>query len=249
MNTPEEPALPQSGFEKKYVEKTLELNTFIYRLSHDLRGPVATIKGLTNNLLKLEIEDDSCASHVSMIEDSVNILDKIIHDLLSVVNTNSGVHTKASEINFNELLYKVMEKVGDSYDIFSSLFKINVNQPSPFIHYENLVFSVLYHLVNNAVQYKRPSVQQVIKIDIDQSLEGTLNLIHITVEDNGMGINKDKHEKIFNMFYKGNDLSSGAGLGLYLVKNYIDYMNGEIKFESTDREGSKFTISIPSIAV
>ncbi|MGB5929277.1 MAG: HAMP domain-containing sensor histidine kinase, partial [Cyclobacteriaceae bacterium] len=68
----------------------------------------------------------------------------------------------------------------------------------------------------------------------------------ISVKDNGEGISEEKLENIFEMFYRASESSEGSGLGLYIVKNVIDKMNGEIKVESKESEGTNFTVTLPA---
>ncbi len=71
----------------------------------------------------------------------------------------------------------------------------------------------------------------------------------VTVEDNGEGIHKSKLQSIFDMFYRATDNNQGTGLGLYIVKNVVDKLDGKISVESEQNQSTKFTIELPNLAV
>ena len=228
--------------EKRYVEKCIELDTFIYRASHDLRGPVSTITGLAH-ILRLDASDHQTTTHAESIVTTCEKLNNILSNLLQVVEIKSGIVTQPVPIEMNRLLFQVLEKVSHSFNIFDVFFKIQVEQPTRFYSHENLLFSSLYNLLINSVLYRKQNVQAVIEVNISQTSD---QLMHIVIKDNGLGIPKEVQHKVFKMFFRGNELSKGNGLGLYLVKNHIDFMKGNIGFQS-DAEGTTIHIKLPSL--
>ncbi len=232
----------QAELEKKYLEKSLELNTFIYRTSHDLRGPLCTLSGLMQ-IFKLEHADKSTFNFIRLVESTLHKLDHTLSDLINVAEANSGIINKATLINLHALLYRTVSKVGESYNIYDSLFKIDIEQKSDFVNYENLYSSVLFNLISNAIQNLMPDRIGVIKIDLKQNADDS---IVVRIEDNGKGIPLEIQGRVFDMFFKRGE-QENAGLGLYLVKNYVEYMGGSIHLESEPGQGTMIQLHLPSL--
>lgn len=79
------------------------------------------------------------------------------------------------------------------------------------------------------------------RIQANQNAKG----VEIVLSDNGLGIPADLHEKVFEMFFRGTTISKGSGLGLYIVKNAVKKLNGAIRLESKEGEGTRFWINLP----
>ena len=105
------------------------------------------------------------------------------------------------------------------------------------------VTEVLRNLISNSIKYLNPEIDDpFIKIDIKINR----NSAEIYLEDNGIGIAEDLQSNVFEMFYRATEFSEGSGIGLYIVKNAIVKMDGEITLESTEYKGTKFHISLPN---
>jgi signal transduction histidine kinase len=104
---------------------------------------------------------------------------------------------------------------------------------------------VFNNLISNAIRYSDPyKKQSFVRIGITT----TVDQAHITVEDNGIGIEQEHIEKVFNMFYRATESKSGSGLGLYIVKETLDMLGGKIQVSSTMGKGTTFTLTIPNKA-
>ena len=222
--------------------KNEELNTFIYRVSHDIKGPLASIIGLLN-LAKDDSEDaDSMKSYFGLIETSASRLDKVIGDFLEIGKLTQS-QIRSSPLDFKEFIQEILDslKYAENY----KNIKINVNLPQHHIFRTKkiLLKAVLQNLIENAIKYSRKDIEKpVIEISVKES-EGKLI---ITVADNGIGIPKNMQEHVFKMFYKGEHANSGSGLGLYIVKTSLDSLKGTINVQSNPGEGSIFTLELPA---
>jgi signal transduction histidine kinase len=232
----------QAELEKKYLEKSLELNTFIYRTSHDLRGPLCTLSGLMN-IFKLESSGHTTHNLIELIEGTINKLDCILSDLVNIAEANAGIVSKPVHINMHALLYRTIGKVGESYNIYDSLFKIDIEQKEEFVNYENLFSSILFNLIAYAIQNLVPERVGIVKIDIKQQSDKS---VFLRIEDNGQGISREIQGRVFEMFFKTNT-HEPAGLGLYMVKNYTEYMGGSVELESKQGSGTVIKLHIPSL--
>lgn len=224
-------------------ERNSELNTLFYRISHDLRTPVANIKGIIN-LLHLQNENMSSEinTYIDMIETSNLKLDAILKFF--------------NEINFLNSLSK--EKVVlDFYKLFESIqSQITLKHPNPKYkltfeyHNENQIeyrasYSVLEKILISLVENSIIHSNKCNHLNIHLSVEINSRFVEILIKDNGIGIDVKYHDRVFEMFYRVNISNTGSGMGLYFVKNAVDFLDGEIKLESTINKGCLFTLKLP----
>ena len=120
--------------------------------------------------------------------------------------------------------------------------QIDLNVPANFILKtdEILIHSVLQNLIENAIKYMDPAKE---KPSLNILLQEDRKNIRLSFEDNGLGIPADRKERIFEMFYKVNNNSSGTGLGLYLTKLTIEKLGGTLELVSEESKGTTFTIN------
>lgn len=227
----------------KLSKANKELDEFVYRASHDLRAPVASVLGLIN-LAKDEWDVTKLKEYVDLKEQSVLKLDSLIKDIIQF-SRNSHLRINTDEINFEELVKTSLDSLKhfQAAAMIKKTFEINVK--SPFISDQFRLEIILDNLISNGIRYANldmPEPMLNIKIDADQ--EKTV----ICVSDNGVGVAKDQKDKIFDMFYRGTDDNTGSGLGLYIVKETVDKLNGEITVSSPHKKGCEFTVTIPNQA-
>jgi len=118
---------------------------------------------------------------------------------------------------------------------------INVDNKMPFHSDKSRIGVVLNNLVSNAIRYQNPEAEHpYVDIEVDTTAEEAL----IRVKDNGIGISKENQVKIFDMFYRVSESSVGSGLGLYIVKETLDKLKGQITVESELGKGTEFNIRI-----
>ncbi|MDX2196785.1 MAG: PAS domain S-box protein [Cytophagales bacterium] len=219
-----------------------ELDNFVYRASHDLRAPLASVLGLIN-VAKIENKPESMLQYFDMIEKSIERLMNFTEDLIGY-SRNARNDIKSQIINFS----KITDEVIDSLKFLEKAHKIrfikevDINH-APFFSDKTRISMMLSNLVSNAIKYHSINKQDpYIKISCHvQNDIGT-----IAVQDNGTGIKEIYQEKIFDMFYRATTDTKGSGLGLYIVKSIVEKLNGNINFESVYMEGTQFVINIPS---
>ncbi|MFT7034652.1 MAG: signal transduction histidine kinase [Cyclobacteriaceae bacterium] len=102
-----------------------------------------------------------------------------------------------------------------------------------------LVIPLFNNLIENGLKYARKEVNPKISIRVNQDSE----ILCIEIEDNGEGVKKEDHKKVFDMFYRSNNKTKETGLGLYLVKHVAGKLSGNFEFESTEGEGTKFSLN------
>jgi signal transduction histidine kinase len=122
--------------------------------------------------------------------------------------------------------------------------EVSINGEGEFFSDETRISVILNNLLSNAIKYHdKRKEEKYIKIIVNY----TPSKAEIIVEDNGLGISVEHQKKIYNMFFRANEESKGSGLGLYIVKETLNKIHGEILLTSRPREGSRFLLTIPSI--
>lgn len=225
------------------LEKTnQELDRFVYSTSHDLRAPLASILGLIN-LTELEKKPVSpeIRKYLEMMKERVNRLDDFIQDIIDY-SRNSRVGVSLSEVNIDELLQEVV--MHNRFMTNAEKVKIEVtNKIVGKIKIDKTrVFRVLNNLVSNAIKYNDYTKPQP-SIDISAKVDS--NMLRLRVKDSGRGIRSEIKDNVFDMFYRGTDISEGSGLGLYIAREMVQKMDGSLVFNSETNKGTTFEMIIP----
>ena len=218
-----------------------ELDSFIYHASHDLRSPLRSILGLIE-IYRLETEPKIQKECIEKIKGSVNRLDDLVMDLLSI-SRNDRINDPKVEMN---LMYEISHSVASYYnasDTSNLQIRTNVRQTCRFRSDLTRVRIILNNLISNALKYRSfhndPNFISV-QAHIDKEK------LVLKVEDNGEGIEENKLPHIFDMFYRATERSEGSGLGLYIVKKVADKLHADIRVESEELIGTTFTVTIPN---
>lgn len=224
---------------EKLKKTNKELDTFVYRASHDLKGPISRIHGLTS-LAKLESIDPDSHKYYDMIELAALDMQGLLSKLSNAYEImNKEVHKEKIDIPY--LLSEIREGVKFldqntkySFDIEEKLI-VNTDK--------YLLKIILENLFENALIFRKKLSDQPHEVTIKCYEQDSY--FYFQIADNGIGIEEKHFEAIFEMFFRGSDQSRGSGLGLYLVKMALEKLQGAVTLESTLFEYSLFTIKIP----
>ncbi|MEO8085588.1 MAG: PAS domain S-box protein [Bacteroidota bacterium] len=225
--------------EHDLLESNQELDTFFYKASHDLKGPLASILGIVN-LARLENKETVIESYFKMIDTSVRRLDRTLMDLIELARTRKGV-SKLSKIYVRALVDEILQSLSHTENFSGIKFEIDVDGSLGITADKVLVLSVFQNLIHNAINYGSKE-NPTIKINVQKTENG----IKLEVTDNGKGIADHVKHRVFEMFYRGHPDSSGSGLGLFIVKNAIEKLKGKVWFESENGNGASFFAEIPN---
>jgi len=220
-----------------------ELETFIYRASHDLRGPLTSIIGLTV-VSKSEVKDKLALKYLGMIEASAQKLDTTLVTLVQSMTLRDMV-VSLKEVDLVELVKETLSQL-NFHDGFSKI-KINVNNlvHEPFKSSKLILTSVFQNLIQNSIKYQNyNNGPSYLNINISKKNGG----VELVFEDNGIGIDDFLQDKIFDMYFRGTTSVSGSGLGLYIVKIGIEKLKGTIKLKSVKDKGTTFTVFLPDLS-
>lgn len=231
--------------ERKKIEDDLkvrnaELNNFVYKVSHDLRAPLLSTIGLLN-LAKLS-ESSEHTKYLEMIENRIKRLDDFISDILSH-SKNLYTTVLVENIDLEKMIQKCFQDL--SYLKNSAKIKYTTEiKGGEFFSDSQRVKDIIKNLMSNSILYLNPSKEEhFIHIDIETDEK----FMKMVFEDNGLGIEPTVLPKIYDMFYRGIEISNGSGIGLYIVKQTLEKLHGEISVESYTRVGTKFFVKIPNL--
>jgi PAS domain S-box-containing protein len=249
-----EEALTASEEELKQLNQTLiktneelmkantELDRFVYSASHDLRAPIASVLGLIN-LCRMTDDIDKIYEYLGLQEVSIRRLDSFIRDILDY-SQNTRLEIKKESINFKNLVKETFEQYSflDNYADIEKI--IDIHQEERFFSDARRLSIVLNNLISNAIRYSNPrQAQSFVRLKVvfkDQ-------VAYLELEDNGIGIEEEHQDKIFEMFYRATTHKSGSGLGLYIVKEAIQKLRGSIQLSSEAGKGTLIKIELPDL--
>lgn len=218
-----------------------ELDTFVYRVSHDLRSPLLAVIGLTQ-IAKGNLEkstDKTVLGLINMIGDKVRHLDEIIVSILHY-SRNSRLAPSPSRWSIKELLKTILDNTQQAEKEIDMIFNVNGIDE---VYSDKMRWElIINNLINNAVKYSDPS-----KENSWVSFELTQNgsQYRMVIEDNGVGIPKKAQQRVFEMFYRNSSIADGSGLGLYIVDDAVKKLGGKITLTSEEHVGTRVTISLP----
>lgn len=224
---------------EELIKTNLELDRFVYSVSHDLRAPLTSILGLVS-LVEGETKEADTLEHAGMIRNRVNRLDGFIQKILSYSKNNrTGISVER---------IPVQKTIEETFDMLSSMkdaegikFEVNIDEQELYFSDLQRFTTVIENLISNAIKYqKKDRVNKYIKV----SGKTTPDKLHLLIEDNGVGIAPEYHQKIFEMFYHLPGNKSGTGIGLYIVKEIIEKLEGSIYIHSENGEGTSFELNI-----
>ena len=230
--------------QKKDLEKlNQELDRFVHTVSHDIAGPLTTIVGYAAYLeaqyaSKVDERGRDCISGVRKGATRLNVL---IKDMLELTKM-SRVKNPYSRVSVQEIVNAAIANC--DFMIRQSNAVINIEGTLPEIVCDRIkITAVFFNLISNAIKFSRPNVPLVIKIGWNE----TLKEYEFYVKDNGIGIDLQDHQEIFNIFKRLHpvDQYSGSGVGLAIVKAALEDHGGRVRVESTPGQGAKFIFTIP----
>lgn len=249
--------------EKEEKEKMVRLyNTLLNSLSHELKTPIATIVGATDNLLSgsSKLSEENKLELVENISVASLRLNQQVENLLSMSRLESGfIQPKKDWTDINELVYDVVHRL--EQQLKNHPLHINIDEKLPFYKLDyGLVEQVLYNLLYNAAIYTpeygeifltaKNNIDKVYRMDTSSAEHSVLkkesNTLVIIIEDRGPGFPLSEIEKVFDKFYRlDNTKTGGTGLGLSIVKGFTEAHNGSVTLENVPH-GARFTIEIPA---
>ena len=215
----------------------------MYSVSHNVRSPIASALGLVS-VIQLEFDKNPNLSfYVSNIGKSLHKLDYYVNKILAYV-ANKNFKIKKERIHFDGLITQLIEEAKFLEGANEVEFKKEITQEIKFYSDTDRLYTILECLIANAVEYRakreEPSFVEIL-------VRVTRVHASIIIKDNSEGIQEEQLDKVFEMFYRGNQRSKGTGLGLYVVKQTVEQLEGTLQLQSNYKKGSMFTLQIPNL--
>lgn len=219
-----------------------EMNQFVYSLSHELRGPLMSISGVSK-LAKMELKEPEAAEYFDMIDSATGKLDDFIYKMLDFYRSTK-IDNKITKINFNDIVDQQLASYKAKFDIDHIHIDIQINQENSFSSDDAKIRVILNNLFGNSVQFQRvDQIEKRISLRVDVAESEAV----IVLEDNGIGIEEKHHADVFNLFTRATQRNVGTGLGLYMVKEAVEQMGGKIDLESVFGSGTTFKVTLPNM--
>lgn len=236
---------------KQAQNANIARNTFLFNMSHDIRTPLNAIIGYTELARSHKMEPDKIDYYMNKIHISAEQLLAIVNEALEITHMESGkAKLIESEFLLGDLLSEVEKKFRHQADLKSIQFTVDRAEikHSVIISDYMRIHEILNQVLDNAVKYTEPNGKISLSVvEKDMNLKNYSSYRFI-IEDNGKGISEEFKSDLFNPFMRENNTTKsgvlGTGLGLAVVKNLVDMMEGSIEVESKVGCGSKFTISL-----
>lgn len=223
------------------VKLNEDLDRFVYSVSHDLRAPLTSMLGLID-LARLDLNDQALPSYLEMMRGSVQKMDDFILDILNFSRN------KSQEMNHEIVDLEKLMRDSFKHNCFSvdQLLDFSCQVDAPVAMYSDLqrLRMIFNNLISNAIRYQdfgKDRSYLSIRIQVNA------NRAYIEVEDNGIGIGAEYLGSIFKRFYRASYSSKGSGLGLYIVQEVVQKLNGNIHVASMLGKGSVFTVEVPNL--
>lgn len=224
---------------RELTKLNAELDSFAYRVSHDLKAPLASIQGLLN-IARLE-HISQAPFYFDKIETSVSKLDAFIKDIISY-SKNARLEVNFEKVNLKKLINEIVN--GLAYDEKYSFISFRLDASTDLVvntDKTRLTF-ILNNLLSNAFKFAdKEKANPFVLVKVLKNNEH----LQLIIEDNGLGIPKAFQKDVYKMFYRANEKSDGTGLGLYIVKESVDKLKGKINLVSEEGKFTRFQINLP----
>lgn len=237
---------------RKNLEKERELSElksrFVSMASHEFRTPLSTILSSTTLVEKYDAPEykERKEKHLKRIKTSVKNLTSILNDFLSIDKLEEGkMEISKTEFSIIELIEEAKEELEPYLKEKQEILVVNNLFVDFIICDRNIIKNILINLLSNASKYSDEGKEIVL------TLSGTAEGIEIQFKDSGIGIPQEDQKRLFERFFRAKNVTNiqGTGLGLNIVKRYVDLIKGEITFNSKENIGTTFIVTIPNLGL
>jgi PAS domain S-box-containing protein len=218
-----------------------ELDRFVYSASHDMRAPLSSLLGLIHLSEKTD-RPEEVSIYLQMMKDRIKTMEGFIKEVTDY-SRNTRLDLAPTQIFLSDFVKEVVQNL--AYAIVNKKVRIviDIDTKLMVITDASRLKVVINNLLSNA--YKYHNFEQSDPYIVVSAIKRG-EIILITVKDNGPGIAAEHHTRIFEMFYRASEKSEGSGLGLYIVKETLDKLRGNISVRSSEENGAEFTVTLPA---
>jgi signal transduction histidine kinase len=233
---------------RSMLEKEKDLNElksrFVSMASHEFRTPLGGILTSVSLIGKYSNPEDAPKreKHILNIKKSVKNLTNILNDFLSLDKLDQGkVSSSPVQFNIIHFINEMAEELAETTDKNHVITVEHQSQSVSIYQDKEMIRNVVINLISNAIKYSPDHSTVIIRTYTSQSQ------FYLEIQDQGMGIPKEDQKHLFERFFRANNVTNlqGTGLGLNIVRRYVDLMGGEINFKSKESAGTTFIVSLP----
>lgn len=225
---------------EELIQHNNDLQQFSYTVSHNLRGPVASLLGLMILADKSTLSEQN-KTLFEHLQKSVATLDTTIKDLSNIIDIRNAISKIKQRVQVKDEIDQILLLLQKNIDDNRVEFALSL-QETDIYSVRSMINSILYNLISNAIKYRSEERKPLIQIRSFRTNDG----ICFQIEDNGIGIDLIKYkEKIFGLYKRFHTHVDGKGLGLFLVKLQTESLGGKVEINSTPGVGSTISIVIP----
>lgn len=224
------------------IQRNNQLEQYAYITAHNLRAPVARMKGLMYIFEKIGGVTKDHEDIIGKISRSTLEMDDVLTDMNAILELKNNTNGQTQPVDIEQIIEKVKKILSDSLRECKARVSIKLDIPQVHAN-EPYLESIVYNLISNAIKYRSEKRQLVINIS---TFKDGSNVI-LEISDNGVGIDLEKFgPKLFGLYQRFHDHVGGKGMGLYLVKTQVEALGGRIDIESQENSGTRFLISLPN---
>lgn len=218
----------------------LELDNFIYKSSHDIKGPLVRLIGLCHVAL-MDVKDETAREYLVRLDESARNLSDLF-DRLKIVSDINSIELKREKIGFEKIMQTVKGRLRKLEGFERIIFKESI-QETNFESDSYLIETIFTNMIENAIKFQKKSVEhdKVIEVDVRQEKDK----LHVSFIDNGIGIRETDHKHLFQMFSNAALEHKNVGLGLYIVKQCVAKLHGSIQLVSNKNQYTEFEVTLP----
>jgi signal transduction histidine kinase len=192
--------------------------------------------------MAMEENSPTMEHYIQVAQQSTKRLDTILQNLIELTKIKSAEMVMAP-VDIWELIKDILAGFSNLPEFGRVKTITEVRLTRPFYSDDRLLRAVLQNLIENAIKYSRHNIADAYAQVLVEEVED--GMVKITVEDNGEGIPKAHLDKVFNMFFRATESSKGSGLGLYILRNALDKLQGTVHVDSDLGKGTRFTVFLP----
>ena len=226
----------QKEVNERIERKNAELDKFVYKVSHDLRGPITSLMGLYS-LVEHEVTDETSKRYFNIYNEQILKINERLIDYINIIQVKDQ-KIENKKISFTQIIEDCIRTLSYLPNHAHTTFEISIDEGLSFESDESSITTILQNLIENSIKYSSNTGKPKVTI----SVKGIERKVVIQVKDNGQGIDEKHHDKLFEMFYRANQNVKGTGIGLYLLKHAVKKLKGDMHFKSELGKGTVFTI-------
>ncbi|MFK7952794.1 MAG: ATP-binding protein [Ekhidna sp.] len=218
-----------------------ELDKYAYTITHDIKGPIQSMQSFID---LLENDHSNINEYLSMMRQNFINLSNLVEDVAERARSRN-FEVKKEVFNVRESVEIIWELSRHNSDAMGIDFLVEMPEEFLIKTDKSRITGILNNLITNSIAYHDKSKNNPF-IKVSGYLKD--DFLFFSVEDNGIGIDSEYKEKVFEMFYRASNKQGGSGLGLFTVKELVDELSGQIELESSQGEKTVFSVKIPNVS-